>query len=244
MSPLFCLVDLYLASLTFRSFRLNCKVLNFVTYHTSRLPDIPSVCLWLLLSQSPRSRATPPFFSLPLLPIARSFLVSLLLSFPLAYNAVTIRAPVRWHLLIASLLIFTLLFIVTFVQRKQSLTPAIIHSSCLKGGKLWHFPLALKSSIIVTVIIVVASSLAVGTCYSTTRIKHVCLKLFFVAIFFICPSVQSLLVVHKFYIVLRGSFFSFVEYALLFATLISIGGVSNIRAGQLLKVTANIMLVF
>lgn len=81
MSPLFCLVDLYLASLTLRSFRLNCKVLNFVTYHTSRLPDIPSVCLWLLLSPCSRSRATPPFFSLPLLPMTRSFLVSLLLCF-------------------------------------------------------------------------------------------------------------------------------------------------------------------
>lgn len=198
MSPLFCLVDLYLASLTFRSVRLNWKVLIFVTYHISRLPDIPSVCLRLLLSQSPHIRATPPFFSLPLLPIARSFLVSLLLSCPLAYNAVTIRAPIRWHLLIASLLIFTLLFLVTFVQRKQSLTPAIILSSCLKGGKLWHFPLACISSTIITVIIVVASSLAVGTSYSTTRIKHVCVKLFFVAIFFICPSVQPLLVIHKF----------------------------------------------
>ena len=82
MSPLFCLVDFYLASLTFRSFRLNCKVLNFVNYNFSRLPDIPSVCLWLLLSPCSRSRATPSFFSLPLLPMTRSFLVSLLLSFP------------------------------------------------------------------------------------------------------------------------------------------------------------------
>lgn len=237
MSPLFCLVDRYLASLTFRSFRLNCKVLIFVTYHISRLPDIPSVCLWLLLSPCNPPVAPLHLSSLYLspLPMAGSFLISLLVSFP---------HPCSSALTFTYSMIFTLLFLEIFVQRKQSLTPAIIHSSCRKGGKLWHFSLACISSIITTVIIIVASSLAVGTSYSIAEIKHVCLKLFLSLYFLFALQFSLCLSFINFALCCEALFFCFVEYALLFATLISIGGVSDIRAGQLLNVTADIMLVF